>query len=128
MDSSALRGATAAAAPSRASCRLECSAAQFGAIFAQPPALYPRYVGDSATDLTALLAADVGILVGTSESARRIARRFGVKLAPLPAELPELPAADADGGGSGGGAVIYEAASWEQIRSALGFGGGAAAV
>ena len=90
-------------------------------------ALYHRYVGDSATDLTALLAADVGILVGTSESARRIARRFGVKLAPLPAELPELPAAEG-GGGSGGGAVIYEAASWEQIRSALGFGGGAAAV
>ena len=94
------------------------------------PAPTYRYVGDSATDLTALLAADVGILVGTSESARRIARRFGVKLAPLPAELPELPAAaDAEGGGgSGGNAVIYEAASWEQIRSALGFGGGAAAV
>ena len=100
--------------------------AQFGAILLSARAIY-RYVGDSATDLTALLAADVGILVGTSESARRIARRFGVKLAPLPAELPELPAAEG-GGGSGGGAVIYEAASWEQIRSALGFGGGAAAV
>ena len=101
-------------------------AAQFFCAILLSAALYHRYVGDSATDLTALLAADVGILVGTSESARRIARRFGVKLTPLPAELPELP--DAEGGGSGGGAVIYEAASWEQIRSALGFGGGAAAV
>ena len=126
MASSARRGATAAAAPSRACCRLE-SSARNSAQFLLSVALHHRYVGDSATDLTALLAADVGILVGTSESARRIARRFGVKLAPLPAELPELPAADAEGG-SGGGAVIYEAASWEQIRSALGFGGGAAAV
>ena len=78
------------------------------------------YIGDSPTDLTALLAADVGILVGTSSSTRKIARRFGVRIAPLPAELPAAAPA-------GDGAVIYEAESWEQIGRALGLGPGGAA-
>ena len=33
------------------------------------------YIGDSATDLLAMLAADVGILIGESQSARDVARR-----------------------------------------------------
>ena len=50
---------------------------------AEPSVLY---VGDSSTDLLALLEADVGILIGESNSARKIARRFGLQLQPLPDE------------------------------------------
>eukprot|EP00536_Pseudo-nitzschia_multiseries_P010744 jgi/Psemu1/204056/e_gw1.338.15.1 len=41
------------------------------------------YVGDSSTDLLALIQADVGILIGRSESTLAMAARFGVTLRPL---------------------------------------------
>eukprot|EP00538_Stauroneis_constricta_P013352 CAMPEP_0119566496 /NCGR_PEP_ID=MMETSP1352-20130426/33235_1 /TAXON_ID=265584 /ORGANISM="Stauroneis constricta, Strain CCMP1120" /LENGTH=332 /DNA_ID=CAMNT_0007615613 /DNA_START=219 /DNA_END=1213 /DNA_ORIENTATION=+ len=41
------------------------------------------YVGDSATDLLALLEADVGILIGGSSSASGMAERWGVNLVPI---------------------------------------------
>ena len=76
---------------------------------APPPQVV--YIGDSATDLLAMLEADVGILVGNSESTRHIARRFGVRLEPLPLEGDaRLPAEG----------VVWEAGSWEEIRRCLG--------
>ena len=38
------------------------------------------YIGDSTTDLLAMLAADVGILIGESRSARDVARQYGVRI------------------------------------------------
>ena len=75
------------------------------------------YVGDSATDFTALLEADIGILVGNSGSARRIGRRYGLQFEPL-ARFDELADRTAPG-------VIWEAAHWAEITALLfGFGSG----
>ena len=41
------------------------------------------YVGDSSTDLAALLEADVGILIGRSQSTIAIAQQWGVRVIPL---------------------------------------------
>ena len=41
------------------------------------------YVGDSSTDLAALLEADIGIIMGQSKSTSIIAERWGVKIIPL---------------------------------------------
>lgn len=68
------------------------------------------YVGDSATDLTALLEADVGVLVGESATAREIAARFSVRLEPLEARRP--PFLDRSG-------IVWLAASWAEIAEHL---------
>lgn len=41
------------------------------------------YIGDSVTDMLAMLKANVGILVGNSQSVRKMAKRFHVSLKPL---------------------------------------------
>lgn len=41
------------------------------------------YVGDSSTDLAALLEADIGIVMGSSSSTRSVAERWGVEVKPL---------------------------------------------
>lgn len=41
------------------------------------------YVGDSVTDLLAMLDADIGILVGNDTSFERVASTFGVSIRPL---------------------------------------------
>lgn len=41
------------------------------------------YVGDSSTDLAALLEADIGIIMGTSSSTSAIAKRWGIQIVPL---------------------------------------------
>jgi hypothetical protein len=41
------------------------------------------YVGDSSTDLAALLEADIGIIMGNSESTRNIAEQWGIEIVPL---------------------------------------------
>ena len=48
------------------------------------------YIGDSASDLAAMLAADLGIVVGKSSSLRQVAAFCGVQLRPLVAGV--LPA------------------------------------
>ena len=49
------------------------------------------YIGDSASDLAAMLAADLGIVVGNSSSLRQVAAVCGVQLQPLVAGgLPAL--------------------------------------
>jgi hypothetical protein len=68
------------------------------------------YVGDSTTDLLALLAADVGILIGDSASTRVMARRYGVAIEPMPAQ-----------GGMSPPGTIWEVKDWGEIRQRLGF-------
>lgn len=41
------------------------------------------YIGDSVGDLLCLLEADVGIVVGSSSSLRRVGSHFGVSFVPL---------------------------------------------
>ena len=57
------------------------------------------YIGDSASDLPAMLAADLGIVVGKSSSLRQVAALCGVQLQPLVAGV--LPALAPSAGGVG---------------------------
>lgn len=78
------------------------------------------YVGDSMTDITPLISADAGILVGSNDLARRLARAAGVRLAPLcavPIE-PLVPGAAAVVGGESPGDT-------RAARKRQGSGGGA---
>ena len=68
------------------------------------------YIGDSATDLLAIVAADVGVLIGESSSARLIARRYGLRIEPL----PPAPADVINPPG-----VIWEVQDWEQVRECI---------
>jgi hypothetical protein len=70
------------------------------------------FVGDSATDVVPLLAADYGIVVGSNALLRRLLARRGVRLAPL-AAAPLTPPDE------GGAPVVYEAASWDEIHAFL---------
>ena len=75
------------------------------------------YVGDSATDLLAMLEADLGILIGESQSTRRLARQFGLSIEPLPTTRD---AAAADGVlPATPPATVWEAASWDDVRRCL---------
>lgn len=70
------------------------------------------YIGDSATDLLAMLEADIGVLIGESQSAREIARTFGVRLEPLEAARSRDERT--------GHGVVYEAGGdWDAIRAVL---------
>ena len=81
------------------------------------------YIGDSTTDLLAMLAADVGILIGESGSARDLARRFGVTIKPLAPSSgdakPEAFDALRRDEQPGAAAVIWEAKCWEEVRRCL---------
>ena len=68
------------------------------------------YVGDSPTDLPALIEADVGILIGSSRSARQVLRHFGVPIRPLPSKI--TPRGD-------GEPALWEAPSWDAIAASL---------
>lgn len=67
------------------------------------------YVGDSSTDLLAILQADVGILLGGSQSAASLAKRYGFFVKPL---------SECEGGDSHQ-SVVWTADSWDEIGSFL---------
>ena len=66
------------------------------------------YVGDSSTDLLAILQADVGILLGGSQSAVGLAQRYGMSVHPLNGYRVEENEK-----------VVWTVDSWEEIRSFL---------
>ena len=74
------------------------------------------YVGDSSTDLSALLEADVGILIYSStfvaESTIAVAERWGVRV---------LPLADrkSSEGSTSGQSILWTASSWEEIEQLI---------
>ncbi|KAG1664830.1 hypothetical protein FOA52_007088 [Chlamydomonas sp. UWO 241] len=70
------------------------------------------YVGDSTSDLLALLAADVGIVIGSNRSLRRVCARFGVALRPLSSSVSLT-----DAGASSG--VLYTTNSWHDVSDFL---------
>lgn len=65
------------------------------------------FVGDSVTDLLALLDADVGILVGENPSPLAVCQRAGVDVVPLTADAAP------------NGRRLYKAASWDEIARFL---------
>ncbi|CAB1096050.1 unnamed protein product [Ectocarpus sp. CCAP 1310/34] len=89
------------------------------------PRLMTVYVGDSVTDLLAMLDADVGIVVGNSGSFERVARAFGIDILPLASVYEamdgrgELPTTGAP---LGSGQRVYRASQWTEIDVFL-FGG-----
>ncbi|KAJ6803455.1 bifunctional TH2 protein, mitochondrial-like [Iris pallida] len=80
------------------------------------------YIGDSVGDLLCLLKADVGIVVGSSESLRKVGKQFGVSFVPLyPALITkQRQFVEKDAivwkGLSG---VLYTASSWTEIQAFL---------
>jgi hypothetical protein len=67
------------------------------------------YVGDSVTDLPALLAADLGVLVGSSSSVREFASKYNVRLEPLSSLN------NASGNSSAAQRTVWAAESWAEI-------------
>jgi len=86
------------------------------------------YVGDSSTDLAALLEADVGILIGNSGSATAMAERWGVEIVPLRHRGKHGFWREGVGGGGGGGGgrmdekakkVLWRVECWKEIDDML---------
>lgn len=69
------------------------------------------YIGDSLTDLLALLEADVGIVIGQSSSLLKIADMMGVQMRPLLAYPSSTQA--------GTQKVLYKAESWVEVGAVL---------
>lgn len=77
------------------------------------------YIGDSTTDLLAMLAADVGILIGESRSARDVARQYGVRILPLASVVSDEPEGALAALCAAEEKTIWEAASWADVRRCL---------
>lgn len=76
------------------------------------------YVGDSVTDLLAMLDADVGIVVGNSGTFERVASAFGISVRPLSSAYDSLDAKvdSVEGESRSGGRCVYRVAHWEEIE------------
>lgn len=72
------------------------------------------YVGDSVTDLLAMLDADVGILVGNNTSFERVASTFGVSIRPLVSVYEALRGGCDEFSRPWG--CIYRVAHWAEIE------------
>lgn len=71
---------------------------------------YTAFIGDSMTDLSALISADVGIVVGMDPLIRRVASTAGVGISSLLAAPLEVGA-----GAMAEAPTIYVAPSWDDI-------------
>lgn len=78
-----------------------------------PQARPSIFIGDSITDLLALQAADVGLIVGQSQRLRQMAMTLGCEVAPLVAYPINGER------GLEGKRVLYEAEDWSEIMAAL---------
>jgi phosphoserine phosphatase len=77
------------------------------------------YVGDSSTDLAALLEADIGIIIGDSSSTRSIAQRWGIGILSL-SKRHEHGFDVMSGVENGRGEqVLWQATSWHEINEML---------
>lgn len=78
------------------------------------------YIGDSVGDLLCLLEADVGIVIGTSSSLRKVGSQFGVSFVPLLQGLVNKQRECADEGLSkwkGLSGTLYTVSSWAEIHA-----------
>ena len=72
------------------------------------------YIGDSSTDLSGLLEADIGIMIGRSSTVLGIADRWKIPLAPLK-ERSEL----CDGLHDDDANTVWMADGWDDIEAVL---------
>nr|GMC70797.1 probable aminopyrimidine aminohydrolase, mitochondrial [Ipomoea batatas] len=82
------------------------------------------YIGDSVGDLLCLLEADVGIVIGSSSSLRRVGTHFGVRFIPLfrgvvdkQKESDEVKGADSSSPWKRLSGILYTASSWAEIHA-----------
>jgi len=83
------------------------------------------YVGDSSTDLAALLEADIGIIMGTSSSTTVIAKRWGIRIVPLEHRRDHgfgsggSSSLDGDAGNWRKKKLLWQVESWQEIDEML---------
>ncbi|KAG8087592.1 hypothetical protein GUJ93_ZPchr0010g9136 [Zizania palustris] len=78
------------------------------------------YIGDSVGDLICLLEADIGIVVGSSTSLRRVGKQFGVSFVPLFPGLVEKQKQIAKEESSifnARSGILYTVSSWSEIQA-----------
>ncbi|KAF8392128.1 hypothetical protein HHK36_022470 [Tetracentron sinense] len=78
------------------------------------------YIGDSVGDLLSLLEADVGIVVGSSSSLRRVGSQYGVSFVPLFPGLLKKQKEFTEGNSSywkGLSGILYTVSSWAEIHA-----------
>ncbi|XP_051121784.1 bifunctional TH2 protein, mitochondrial [Andrographis paniculata] len=78
------------------------------------------YIGDSVGDLLCLLKADVGIVIGSSSSLRKVGSHFGVSFVPLFPGVIEKQKQTADeslSSWNGLSGVLYTVSSWAEIHA-----------
>ncbi|KAK8712785.1 hypothetical protein V6N13_148013 [Hibiscus sabdariffa] len=79
------------------------------------------YIGDSVGDLLCLVKADIGIVVGSSSSLRRVGSQYGVSFVPLFPGLVQKQKEFAEGRSpciwEGESGILYTASSWDEIHA-----------
>lgn len=80
------------------------------------------YIGDSVGDLLCLLNADVGIVLGSSSSLRRVGTHFGVSFIPLfPGVVDKQKKCSKEENSSstwkGLSGILYTVSSWAEIHA-----------
>ncbi|XVF42373.1 hypothetical protein PTKIN_Ptkin01aG0356900 [Pterospermum kingtungense] len=78
------------------------------------------YIGDSVGDLLCLLKADIGIVIGSSSSLRRVGSEYGVSFVPLFPGLVKKQKEYAQGSPNiwkGQSGILYIASSWDDIHA-----------
>jgi hydroxymethylpyrimidine kinase/phosphomethylpyrimidine kinase/thiamine-phosphate diphosphorylase len=77
------------------------------------------YVGDSLSDLPALLAADYGVVVGSNGTLRRVLAAYGIPLLPLCA-APAVRGSESSSGDNSRKPALFEAAGgWPEVEAFL---------
>lgn len=80
------------------------------------------YIGGSVGDLLCLLKADIGIVIGSSSSLRRVGNQFGVSFVPLFSGLVNKQKEVIEGRSSnwkGSSGILYTVSSWAEIHAFL---------
>ncbi|KAH7571817.1 hypothetical protein JRO89_XS04G0148700 [Xanthoceras sorbifolium] len=78
------------------------------------------YVGDSVGDLLCLLEADIGIVIGSSSSLRRVGSQFGVSFVPLYPGLVKKQKEYVEGSScnwKGLSGILYTVSSWAEVQA-----------
>lgn len=78
------------------------------------------YIGDSVGDLLCLLEADIGIVVGSSSSLRRVGTQFGVSFIPLYPGVIKKQKEIAEGSSpnwKGSTGILFTVSSWAEIHA-----------
>lgn len=78
------------------------------------------YIGGSVGDLLCLLEADIGIVIGSSSSLRKLGDQFGVKFVPLFSGLVRKQKELAEGNSSNWkplSGILYTVTCWAEIEA-----------